>query len=404
ADKGSGVRSEAAQSLGAMRDPAAIEHLLNALGDDSEEVRQAASRAVGEIRAAEDPLIPTDAMLSGSPVERAAARKRASVLRRVKRTRRRVDTEEIMRSLDDNDRDVRAEAALALGRVGETAALDRLSRLLNDPDSGVRREAAQALGMIGDERALEPLLEAIGGNAEEVRHAAAKALGQVGGDASKSLLRDIVKSSGRVDGVTATSAEAVSRFGNVAALMEIYPRMHQTDNPVLRNQLAIASGNLLGRPGEFYDILSQLRAGRHEVWDKLVRLSQRNVRQWADYAVREHGLDAREVETQKRQMLKRLTALAKQVEGEKWPAAIKTLRRTVGRVATFVFGDMAGAMLGDAAYLANPRYAMGLWFTSQVEQRLPQAGAGSADDQLLMTDCLLSLYFLSRFRPEQDLS
>jgi hypothetical protein len=56
-------------------------------------------------------------------------------------------------ALEDTDAGVRRQAALALGRIGDRAALRALATMLNDVVPAVRRAAAQAIAEInGDHR------------------------------------------------------------------------------------------------------------------------------------------------------------------------------------------------------------------------------------------------------------
>lgn len=56
--------------------------------------------------------------------------------------------EEFVTRLKDPDRDVRFEAAWALGKIGP-AAVPALTEALKDPQARVRSEAAWALGIMG---------------------------------------------------------------------------------------------------------------------------------------------------------------------------------------------------------------------------------------------------------------
>ena len=68
------------------------------------------------------------------------------------------NTFEIMveKLLDDNE-GTRWNAAEALGRLGDSRAVEPLIDTLWDDDARVRLKAAWALGMLGDPRALGPL-------------------------------------------------------------------------------------------------------------------------------------------------------------------------------------------------------------------------------------------------------
>jgi HEAT repeat protein len=78
-----------------------------------------------------------------------------------------------------DDHNVRLAAASALGRVGDTRAVDPLIDALDDR-LVVKDVAAQALGHIGDRRAVEPLLTALDDEDWEIRSTVAKALGKIG--------------------------------------------------------------------------------------------------------------------------------------------------------------------------------------------------------------------------------
>lgn len=71
-------------------------------------------------------------------------------------------------TLPDADTSARAEAALAV-----------LRRALDDPVLEVRREAALALGQVGDRESVDALVSRLGTDSEPVRRAAALALGAI---------------------------------------------------------------------------------------------------------------------------------------------------------------------------------------------------------------------------------
>ena len=59
------------------------------------------------------------------------------------------DVERLIDQLRDRDKYVRGNATVALGRIGDTRAVEPLIKALEDEDSGVRWTAAVALGKIG---------------------------------------------------------------------------------------------------------------------------------------------------------------------------------------------------------------------------------------------------------------
>ena len=92
---------------------------------------------------------------------------------------------DLLRLLSDGEARVRHRAALALGRVGLSEAVEPLTALLADEEPEVRQMAAFALGLIGDVAARPVLLAALGDPDPWVQGRAAEALGAVGerGDA-----------------------------------------------------------------------------------------------------------------------------------------------------------------------------------------------------------------------------
>jgi HEAT repeat protein len=78
------------------------------------------------------------------------------------------------------DRNVRSQAALALGKFGDSTAIDALlEALYTEPDFFVREDITWALVRMGAE-AIEPLIDLLKHESPEARHAAAHVLGKIG--------------------------------------------------------------------------------------------------------------------------------------------------------------------------------------------------------------------------------
>lgn len=93
---------------------------------------------------------------------------------------------------------VRRQAALAAGRMGDTAAVSLLVPALEDSSEAVRAAAAFALGMLADERAVPPLaalIRAGGGGTDGQSDAhleAVTALAKIGGESGARALADVL--------------------------------------------------------------------------------------------------------------------------------------------------------------------------------------------------------------------
>ena len=165
-DEFSGVRWKAAEAL-AKHGPAAVDVLVGALRHEDDDVRWKAAVALGEI---------------GDP--------------------RAIDP--LILLLCDEDRFVKSHAALALGSIGEPA-VKPLLHALSEGDGNLRWGAAIALGKIRDSRAIEPLIRALADKYENVRAESASSLAAIGKPALGPLLRFLKFSEGpeRLEVVTA---------------------------------------------------------------------------------------------------------------------------------------------------------------------------------------------------------
>ena len=127
------------------------------------------------------------------------------------------------------DRIVRRHAALAMGRIGDPAAVPYLVELLADPDTGVAADAAFALGLVGSADAIPPLRDIVlraRPTAEvpgtPVEDAAAAALARIGGTGGADALRELLTravsgvSSGNVSAATERALWEVWRLGTAA--------------------------------------------------------------------------------------------------------------------------------------------------------------------------------------------
>lgn len=85
----------------------------------------------------------------------------------------------LTRELASDEAELRYEAAMAAGAIGDDAAVPQLLPLLTDEDSDVREAAAAALGEIGGPAAKEALLAMMDSESTAAREAAAAALSEI---------------------------------------------------------------------------------------------------------------------------------------------------------------------------------------------------------------------------------
>src|SRR3990170_802179 len=129
-----------------------------------------------------------DMLIQGLKDKNEGVRRMAAVaLGEIKDTRA---VEPLIAALKDNDRSVRWNAAGALGKINDARAVEPLIAELKDVDSGARLDAARALGERKDTRAVEPLIAELKDDDIGVRREAAGALEKIGGPSLIKSLKD----------------------------------------------------------------------------------------------------------------------------------------------------------------------------------------------------------------------
>ncbi|HUK39090.1 MAG TPA: HEAT repeat domain-containing protein [Methanomicrobiales archaeon] len=96
-------------------------------------------------------------------------------------------------ALHNPNKDVRFNAARALGEIRDPRAVESILDLLRDQNRTVRLAAARALGYIRDGRAVEPLSHALNDRARMVRNYIAWALGEIGDERAVPALQKAYK-------------------------------------------------------------------------------------------------------------------------------------------------------------------------------------------------------------------
>jgi putative heme-binding domain-containing protein len=150
--------------------------LVNLLGHADQRVRMKAQFALAE-RGATDPFL--DALSSDEQMRRVHGVWGLAQLGREDTSRVRP----LMQWVNDDDPEIRAQVARALGDVRYAPATDALIPLLEDEAPRVRLFAAQALGRIGHASAFDPLVAMVAANDNEdahLHHAGMIALARLG--------------------------------------------------------------------------------------------------------------------------------------------------------------------------------------------------------------------------------
>ncbi|MEI8352625.1 MAG: HEAT repeat domain-containing protein, partial [bacterium] len=180
---------------------------------------------------------------------------------------------DLIQQLDDPATDVREAAALALGRIGSPDAVDALVGKLDDPNADLAPQIARALRHTHSRQAVDSLIRRLNDPDRETVTETVRTLGDIGDDRAKRPLLDILQRS-QDSKVISASSEALARLGEMSALYEIIPRMKAATNPVLKRSLAVAAGDLLGKPGEFYGIMVREQREPGSEIERLIRQIQ----------------------------------------------------------------------------------------------------------------------------------
>ncbi len=187
-DSDAGVRRAAAQSLGNIESPRAVDGLVAVLRDDDVEVRRAAAQALGEI---EDPRA-VDALVAALKDPDTEVRKCAAWSLGSIEDPRAADG--LAGALRDASPEVRKTAAWALGELELTAAPPGLIEAMRDSDPEVRKTAVWSVGQMGDARAVPALRNMLADASAEVRSGAIEALGEIRNADALQALIDAMKS------------------------------------------------------------------------------------------------------------------------------------------------------------------------------------------------------------------
>jgi HEAT repeat protein/beta-lactamase regulating signal transducer with metallopeptidase domain len=233
-DRDDEVRRMAAWALGEIESATAVEALGAALKDSSPEVRKTAVWALGEIESPNG--VPH--LLPFLKDESAEIRSQAAwALGEIESPRA---VAALAAVLDDREPKVREMAVWALGEIEDQNAVGALSKALSDANVGVRRKAAWAIGELDIEGEAPPaLIEATRDQDREVRKAAAHALGEIGDPASVGALAVLAR--GQDNALRYVAVHALSEIEDSAAV-EVLVELLKDPDPEVRKIAAQALG------------------------------------------------------------------------------------------------------------------------------------------------------------------
>ncbi|AKV65434.1 hypothetical protein VL20_199 [Microcystis panniformis FACHB-1757] len=240
------VRGKAVAALGNIASETAIPGLLKALEHSDNDVRRNAVAALGNIA--------SETVISGWDVRRKAAFALAEIGSETA-------IPELLKALEDSDKNVRRKAAFALAEIGSETAIAGLLKALEHSDDYVRVYAAFALGKIGSETAIGGLLKALEDSYGSVRENAAFALGKIGSETAIGGLLKALEESNK--DVRRKAVEALGKIGSETAIAGLLKALEDSDGFV-RSNAAEALGKI-GSGAAIPDLLKALEDSNDDV-------------------------------------------------------------------------------------------------------------------------------------------
>jgi len=203
------VRRTAVKKIGRMRRPQAVSELSEVLGNDSNfGVRAQAAEALGSIRN----RAATPALVRALADENRNVKASVIIALGYMRDRKAVDP--LLSFLGkEKDTGLKISAVNVLGVIGDERSLPMLVKLLKDKNPRIKTISAQALGRLRKSAAIEPLLKSSRDKTQKVRLYSIKAIGEIG---DKSAVKDLEKllKTEKDDKVKVALARSLGRLGS----------------------------------------------------------------------------------------------------------------------------------------------------------------------------------------------
>jgi HEAT repeat protein/beta-lactamase regulating signal transducer with metallopeptidase domain len=220
------VRRMAAWALGEIEDARAVPALAEALrSDKDDEVRRMSAWALGEIESA------TGVEALGAALRDASPEVRKTAVWALGEIESPNGVQYLIPFLDDENVEIRSQAAWALGEIESPRAVAALSGAIDDREPKVREMVVWALGEIEDASAVEGLAKALADANVGVRRKAAWAIGELdlSGEAPRALI-DATRDQDRE--VRKAAAHALGEIGDPAAVPALAALARGQDNAV----------------------------------------------------------------------------------------------------------------------------------------------------------------------------
>ncbi|HMG53036.1 MAG TPA: HEAT repeat domain-containing protein [Kofleriaceae bacterium] len=206
-------------------------------------------------------------LAQGSPKARTAAARALGDVTEPAEQRRAVDA--LVRALDDDRPEVRAEACASLGELGDGSALAVLVRRLDDGVAVVRQSAAIALGTLGAAGGFEPLAEALRDGPADLRFQAATSLAEI--DPARAFDPLIAALDDGDAQVVAAAALSLGAIGDARAIPRLAALLEHRE-PATRFDVAYGLADLGDPRGRA--VLTAALGNAERAWDAVIALAR----------------------------------------------------------------------------------------------------------------------------------
>lgn len=146
------------------------------------------------------------------------------------------EIEEALLQLQDSDENIRSQAALSLGWMGEEEVTNPLIHvLLNDKSAKVRSNAAMSLGQLGFEEAIDPLIKSLKDEDYNVRGMSIYSLGLMKATSALNALIEVLKNDPDREARIA-AAESLAQLGKEEAIQPLVFTFVNEENKDVRRE------------------------------------------------------------------------------------------------------------------------------------------------------------------------
>lgn len=172
----------------------------------------------------------------------------------IRRNRSKLFLPEILEAIDDPSPGIRQAAVYSLGFFRDKRCEQKLIEVCSEKVLGLEHLAIEGLGRMKSSKASKMLMEYLNSNDVLARKTSAWALGQIKDRSSLVILKQKLADE-KNHAIAAELADALSQFGDLSSIPNIFPHFKKHSQTCLRRQFGVALANILGNIGEFYPML-----------------------------------------------------------------------------------------------------------------------------------------------------